>query len=76
MKENYILNKKSALILHIGLAAVCLVCMGVMLHVRSLLAAGTVTADYLFSLAEHIAMSLFLVISGSLLFDVHVKLKK
>lgn len=76
MKEKYILNPSSALILHTGLILLCLVCLGVMIHVSTLTVQGTVRADYLFSLAEHIVMSLFLVIAGSLLFDIHIKRKK
>ena len=76
MKERYILNDLSKKILHIGLAVVTLAFFFVMLHIWNAGENGVIIMSEVYTMTEHIGMSLFLVVAVPLVLDIHIKTKK
>ncbi len=76
MKEKYILNPVSRRILHIGLAIVSLAFFFVMLHVYNTSENGVIVMSNVYTMIEHVSMTLLMVVTAALLLDIHVKTEK
>ena len=76
MKERYILNPLSRKILHIGMAVCVLAYFFVMLDIRSTINNGVIIESNVYTMIEHVSMTLFIFVAASLVLDIHIKHEK
>ncbi|MBR4880836.1 MAG: hypothetical protein IKU19_02820 [Clostridia bacterium] len=76
MREKYILNPLSKKILHIGMAVSVLAYFFVLLNVYFTVNSGVILQSYVYSMIEHVSMTLFLFVAAALVLDIHIKLEK
>ncbi len=76
MKERYILNPLSRKILHIGMIVSVLAYFFVLLDIYHTINNGVIIMSNVYSMIEHVSMTLFLCVAVSLILDIHIKTEK
>ena len=73
MKEKLIINKVSMIILHTGLSLCTLSFAGAFFYIKNGIADGSVNIYMVKDIIEHLSMSVFLVATLGIFYDIHVK---
>ncbi len=76
MKEKYILNPISKKILHIGMLVCIAAYFFVMLDIYHTINNGVIIESNVYTMIEHVSMTLFLCVAASLILDIHIKHEK
>lgn len=76
MKERYILNPLSQRILHIGMLVCIAAYFFVMLDIYRTVNDGAIILSNVYTMIEHVSMTVLLVVAASLILDIHVKREK
>lgn len=76
MKERYILNPLSKKILHIGMPVCIAAYFFVMLDIYQTINNGVIIHSNVYTMIEHVSMTVLLVVAVSLILDIHIKHKK
>ena len=76
MKTNYIINKISMTIIHVGLSVCTAVCTGIFFYFKEQIKKNTLDISQGVEMLEHAAMGVFLVLAIALVFDIHTKFQK
>lgn len=76
MKERYILNPLSKKILHIGFIVCLAAYFFVMLDIYHTINSGVIIESNVYTMIEHVSMTLLLFVATSLLLDIHIKHEK
>ena len=76
MKERYILNPLSKKILHTGMLICIAAYFSVMLHIYRTVCNGVIIQSNVYTMIEHVSMTLLLVVAAALVLDIHIKYEK
>ena len=76
MKEKYILNPLSKRILHTGMIISIAAYFFVMLDIYRTVGKGIIIENNVYTMTEHVNMTLLLFVAAALILDIHIKLKK
>ncbi len=76
MKERYILNPISKRILHIGMTVCIAAYLFVLLDIYRTVCGGIILQSDVYTMIEHISMTVFIVVAASLVLDMHLKHQK
>ena len=76
MKERYILNPLSNKILHTGMLVSAVAYFLVLVDIYRRIGEGVILTSYVYSMIEHVSMTLFLCVAAALVLDIHIKREK
>ena len=76
MKEKYILNPISRIILHIGIGICIAAYFFVFLDIYHTLQNGIILHSTVYTMIEHISATVMIVVAAALLLDIHIKQEK
>ena len=76
MKERYILNPLSQKILHAGMLVCIAAYFFVMLDIYRTVNDGVIILSNVYTMIEHVSMTVLLVVAASLILDIHIKREK
>ena len=76
MKERYVLNPLSQRILHTGMIICIMAYFFVMLDVHHTVNNSVIIQSNVYTMMEHVSLTLLLVVAAALLLDIHIKHEK